>query len=225
MAHTQALLRVLNDWATPATKYERRKHGRVEIAGITYERGHYQSYFTNGARFYELTCDVQVTDLRIDGDTWMVDDPPHWWAMLDHASHFSGNVLVAGLGLGLIVHALAARPEVKSVVVVEREHDVISAVWDELPHGGDTQLMCIEDDFWRVASDAEGFDGVFYDLFVGDGRELTGDAIRCRFELDDIFGEIPIRIHGFENERLDHLSSGRAAAKKLFEGMAKNEHG
>lgn len=36
----------------------------------------------------------------------MVDDPPHFWSMQDYTRKSIGNVLVAGLGLGLVTHEL-----------------------------------------------------------------------------------------------------------------------
>ena len=41
--------------------------------------------------------------------------------MEEHATFYQGRVLVAGLGLGLIVHTLHANPAVQQIVVIERE--------------------------------------------------------------------------------------------------------
>jgi hypothetical protein len=56
--------------------------------------------------------------------------------LADH-EHFvataRGRVLVSGLGLGLVCSALAAKPEVDSVTVVERDADVIALVSPHIP--------------------------------------------------------------------------------------------
>jgi hypothetical protein len=59
------------------------------------------------------------------GEAWMTT------SMLEiesHAWHFRcshGNVLVAGLGMGMFLHAVAAKPDVERVVVIEIDPDVI----------------------------------------------------------------------------------------------------
>lgn len=88
--------------------------------------------------------------LGLDGDEITVDEPAHWWAMLEHARHFRGQVLVAGLGLGLIVHALAANPPVRKITVVERDRDVIEAVWPQrLPAMKAKDAIVVDAGWWE----------------------------------------------------------------------------
>lgn len=60
------------------------------------------------------------------GEVWMsngmLELESHAW----HLHCARGNVLVAGLGMGMFAHAAAAKPEVRRVVVVERDPDVIT---------------------------------------------------------------------------------------------------
>lgn len=59
-------------------------------------------------------------------DVWMstglIELESHAW----HLHCARGNLLVAGLGLGMYVHAASMKPEVKRIVVIESDPDVIA---------------------------------------------------------------------------------------------------
>lgn len=59
---------------------------------------------------------------------WMSDTPPELVAMHAFAQRARGDVLVGGLGLGIVVRYLAMNPRVRSVTVVERERDVLDLI-------------------------------------------------------------------------------------------------
>lgn len=48
-----------------------------------------------------------------------------------------GDVLIAGLGIGLILHPILQKPEVNSVVVLEKERDIINLVLPNLQRCAD----------------------------------------------------------------------------------------
>ena len=126
----------------------------------------------------------------------MVDDYPHAQGMVEHAEHYHGHVLCAGLGLGLIVHALHDRPEVERITVVEREPDVIALVKKYLPKG---KTRVIQDDWYSDRVGRIKPDGVFYDLLVGKGIVLFPAAIREMVTMVDRFRTATaFRVHGFE---------------------------
>ena len=195
-------------WRTPATAYPEAVHGRVRIRRVRYAKGVYDCYGVPDAsgrtwRYYRAARRLPVTTLQIRGRTWMVDDPPHYLAMLEHARHYHGDVLVAGLGLGLIVHALDARPEVRSITVVERDADVIALVRPYLPQG---KLRVLERD-WHgepVAHPAGGrWDGVFFDLLLGDGHALFPAAFAALLDMRRVYPGAVTRVHGFQNDGLN----------------------
>ena len=164
--------------------------------------------------FFQALAALPITNLKIAGRVVMVDDPPHWWAMMDHAAKYRGHVLVAGLGLGLIVHALAANQQVERITVVEREPDVIAAV---APHLPGEKLRIVEGDFFNYHRDFEP-EGVFFDLFVGNGHELMQNAVSMSFALRRRFPAAEVlRIHGFNNDALARLVAIATAAGKLSE--------
>ncbi len=118
--------------------------------------------------------------------------------MEEHAQFYRGHVLVAGLGLGLIVHALATNRSVTRITVVEREQDVIDLVAPLVP-----PVEIVHGDFWEW--DGPTPDGVFFDLFVGNGRELVPDALRAYVQMFQWFSGATIRIHGFNNAWFSRL--------------------
>lgn len=132
-------------WTTPARAYPEKRVGKAEVRRVTYKAGFYRCYGVNKYDLFQLPHDAYITTLRIWGKahskTWMVDDPPHWWAMENLAKNSSGNVLVAGLGLGLVLHALAANDKVKRIVVVEREPDVIKLIEPFLPKDSRREIV------------------------------------------------------------------------------------
>ena len=72
------------------------------------------------------TCVEQPHDVLChNGDAWMstsmLEIESHAW----HLHCCKGNVLIAGLGMGMFLHAVAAKDEVEHVVVLEIDADVI----------------------------------------------------------------------------------------------------
>ena len=89
-----------------------------------------------------------------------------------------GNVLIAGLGLGMILTKILPKPEVKSVTVVEISNDICHLV---LPHlakyMGDfiTKLRVDHDDIFRYTP-TEKYETVYFDIwndYSGDTYEQT----------------------------------------------------
>lgn len=160
----------VRDWHTPATDYPERKVGSAEIERKNYGRGIYLMEQVKGYDFFEVKKPIPITSLKIDKKQWMVDDPLHWEGMEILGQKAKGNVLVGGLGLGLLIHSLAKNPEVKNVDVVEMNKDVIKLIKPQLPdkkikiHKGN-----IFDKEWLVK---DKYDTVILDIWVTErGRQ------------------------------------------------------
>jgi len=183
-------------WATPATSYPLNRVGDMRIHREAADSGLYRYYMLDGHEHY-YTTGHHVTSLQewnppgprraSEGPwhTWMVDDPPHWRAMKGYAQAARGHVLVAGLGLGLVLWALADNPTVESITVVERSHDVISLVAPLLnPYIASRTpkaptLRIEQADFTefvnRVPDTDPGWDTVIVDLWVAHGLPQVFD--------------------------------------------------
>jgi hypothetical protein len=195
---------------------------------LTYKPGFYSMYGVraeDGQQYqhYEALNPLRVTRLRVNGDPVMVDDPPHWFGTLEAASKYTGHVLCAGLGLGLIVHALRRNPRVTAITVVERSPDVIDLIWPHLaPNGrpeGGPQLTLWRGDWWDVNPGAlselvEPPTGIHFDLLVGNGKDLVGAATRAVIDMRRRWPGVPHTVFGMNadviNEMLDEADEQAA---------------
>lgn len=68
------------------------------------------------------------------GDTvWMSDTYHEQFTNYDVVLEARGDVLIAGLGIGMVLLPILKKPEVRSVTVVEKSKDVIALVQPQLP--------------------------------------------------------------------------------------------
>lgn len=205
----------IGKWRSPASEYPRKRSGSAQIKTAWYKPGVYNCYKTREFDFFRALKRLYITILTIDGETWMVDDPPHWWAMEEHAEALQGHVLCAGLGLGLMVHALNKCEQVEHITVVERSPDVIDLVGPLVPHD---KLTIINDDFFELSTDAIApVDGVLFDLFVGTGSEFLSDAVSITAETLMKWDDPTVRVHGLPNPWVENAAKGLLAANLLFE--------
>ena len=174
-----------DSWRTPASDYPEHELGNVKLKSINYQPGIYPCYGVRDYMYFQvldplpvMTLQRKVTPIKQRPSkhwhTWMVDDIPHWWAMQEYASKCSGRVLVGGLGLGLIVHALCDNPAVSRIHVVDYDADVTKVIAPLLPKSSRASIEIVEAEFfdWWYEDD-EDWDNVILDLWVTKGKEQT----------------------------------------------------
>lgn len=197
----------LTEWSTPATTYPLRREGHARIRRSPYRKGEaFQAYKIRNEEgvpvdFFTAEADLPITELSIEGKVWMVDDPPHWWAILRMAPKLRGRVLVGGMGLGLIAHALVSNPDVDEVVVVERNSDVITLVSPLLPG---VETIVAGDLYHHMESD-RNFDSAFVDLWVTNTERETrevyqNEVLPLAARIQALNGRIPVYALGFTGE-------------------------
>jgi len=120
-------------YKTPATDYPLEKVGSAELKRSYDHQNVYVMEGVNNSDFCCVENKIPITSLKINKTTWMVDIPSHWEGMKRLAEKSRGNVLVGGLGLGLVLHALRKNPKVKKIDVYERNKDVIKLMKDKIP--------------------------------------------------------------------------------------------
>lgn len=224
-------------WRTPADAIPDGVVNSAEVRTEFYSKGSWRQMYGLSDRpggpafdYYRIVGRrLSFKVLAVAGAVWMVSDPPHALGMLDHATYYRGRVLVAGLGLGLVLHALAALPAVTDVLVVERSPDVIALVGPHLPKlaggraidflVGDWNDEATHDAVARANARAK-FDGVFFDLFVGDGPAQFGSTLRVMLDLRARFPAALCRIHGFANDHLNSLCAAAEHAQRLLPNLA-----
>ena len=105
-----------------------------------------------------------VAQLFVGGKMVMSD------SMQERVSNFEvcwrarGDVLIAGLGVGMILKPLLSNPEVSSVTVVEKSQDVIDLV---APHYADPKLQVVQGDIfsWRPPKGTT-YDTLYFDVWA-----------------------------------------------------------
>lgn len=107
-----------------------RETARVEHFEITAAEASFVNILR--ARGYEQVQPGQYARLIVNGQLVMSDTDYELWTMRDAVRAARGDVLIGGLGLGLVALAILRKPEVHSVTVVEKNADVVALVEDPL---------------------------------------------------------------------------------------------
>lgn len=190
---------VIQKYETPIDHYPNQKFGKVEIKRL--RASAHSTYFAEGVRghlYYEYAKRTDIIVLKISGKIWMTTDPAYLWSLEHFAEQAKGKVLVAGLGLGIVVHLLTKNPAVTQIDVVDRELDVIGLVQPLLPE--DPRIHVHHDDFYNWCDHA-GMntdyvpDTVIWDLAVGTGGKIS--------EGKEIMFALPLVAGRFMPERWD----------------------
>jgi hypothetical protein len=194
----------LDTWHTPATDYPDTEINGYRIKHIRYSKGIYYNYGIDGYLLFEAMKPLPITNLQEYRNgkwrCWMVDDPPHERAMEIYAEQSQGNILVAGLGLGLVLHALAKNDKVKSITCIEISQSVIDLMQPNIIHL--PKIEIVKADFYDYAKqDNTEWDGMIIDLWVA--NEKTKMGIMCHevkpfaVGLKLKYPDTPMTFHGF----------------------------
>ncbi len=74
----------------------------------------------------------RYTRLTVDGQLWMTDTDAEMSDHMAFVNHVvaarAGHILITGLGLGMVVHAMLLLPRMQRVDVIETDSDVIALV-------------------------------------------------------------------------------------------------
>lgn len=184
-------------WKTPATGIPEQSMGNFRIikrdvkAGVAWPMNK-----TFGYDYCIFMNDAILTLLqeRI-GDTWrdwMVDSPYEWYAMGEYAIRAEpGNVLICGLGLGLILHHLTRRKDFDVIKVIEISNEVICMISPYLPR--DKRIKIIKKDFFdaipKLSLQGEEFSTIIVDIWAGYAYEYLKEFKRARELLNQHYPE------------------------------------
>jgi len=121
--------------------------GRIEYLG--FEPGTYLELRTKQSLF----CNVVMSDTPMELRT-----------NLDAIYNSNGNVLIGGLGIGAILLLIQERPEVKSVIVIEKYKEIIEMVKPFLPLN--EKVKIIEADIFEWLPEKNNkFDTIYFDIW------------------------------------------------------------
>ena len=109
---------------------------------------------------------------------WMSDTPPEQIQHKEVAKKCSGRILVGGLGLGLVATMLAKKKSVTSIVVIEKEKDVIDLVWKHLDLKGKGEIIHQDlFDYLKQDMNKEHFDYCYFDIWSPDSERVLYEYV------------------------------------------------
>jgi hypothetical protein len=190
------------NWHT--VDYPLKKHGFAEIVHTKYDSGCYVMEGVDGFAFYELDSPIILNNLKINGETAMIDDPLHWIGMQRLAEHCKGRVIIAGLGLGLILHHLVKNKDVDEILVVEVNQFVIDLIEPLLPNDDRVRIVC-EDIRAFELSELAQYDTIVFDVWVKGEKGMridfpsTGEIMARAEALRTIYKK-NVMVWGLRNE-------------------------
>jgi len=106
--------------------------------------------------------------LLIDGRCWMSDAPDERELNRVIVERARGDVLICGLGLGMILLPILAKPEVQSVTVLEKNRNVIELI---APAYRSRKLVILEADVWHWETGRQ-FDVIWQDIVFDPLNEM-----------------------------------------------------
>lgn len=146
------------------------KKGKYEIQHATIPKGTEMIVVSmrNAIMMGEQPCqlisdtDWVIHKLRSGGDVLMSDSPQETFLLNKGVKDAKGNVLIGGLGLGYVASKIIAKPNVKSVTVVELEKDIIDMVQPYI----DDRIKVIHMDLFKyLESGVAKFNYAYFDIW------------------------------------------------------------
>lgn len=111
--------------------------------------------------------------LRVHGELMMSDTRMEHMTNYDFVRFAKGNILVAGLGLGMILHPILDKDSVTNVTVVEKYADVITLIRPTIPH---PKLTLINADIyeWKPSKGIK-YDCIYFDIWAEQSTDTLED--------------------------------------------------
>lgn len=125
----------------------------------------------SSGRQYDL-FEIQVgtyVRLMINNELMMSDTPMEQRSNQEFIEAANGDVLVAGLGIGLILKTALLKREVKSITVIEKNQDVINITLPKIKHEKLNVVCCDIHDYLKSpelkAKDHPVYDTIYFDIW------------------------------------------------------------
>jgi hypothetical protein len=150
--------------------------------------------------------------LYVNGELMMSDTAMERGSNMGVVIKATGNVIIAGLGLGMIIHPIADKKEVKTITIVEKSADVIKLVAASLPK----KATVVEGDIFKW-SPAKGtkYDTIYFDIWPS----ITTDNLKDMATLNRRFARCKAPgawVNSWQREKLLYRRS-----QERFSGMVR----
>ena len=126
------------------------------------------------AMFHGIPCGKFVRLLH-NGSVVMSDTDMEKRTNANFVRNAHGNVLIGGLGIGLILLAIQDKPEVEKIVVVEKHREVIDLVKDQLPLNEKVEV--VNADVWEYTP-TEKFNTIYMDIWNFINTDVYRDSMK-----------------------------------------------
>lgn len=104
--------------------------------------------------------------LIIDGECMMSDTPMEKRTSMDFMINAYGDVLICGLGIGMVILPLLENEKIKTVTVLEKYQDVIDCVLPQIEkYDTEKKLKVIHQDCFEFTT-KDKFDTIFIDIWA-----------------------------------------------------------
>lgn len=131
--------------------------------------------------------------LKVDGELMMTDTPHEIRTNLDLIENARGDVLIAGLGLGMVLVPLLLNRRVRSVTVVEKSRGVMNLVKPRLRKWREHQgmigakpapLEILNFDIFEWEPDGKKWDTIYFDIWptIGTANLVGGNKLKKKFK-------------------------------------------
>lgn len=118
--------------------------------------------------------------LTVNGTLMMTDTQMEQRTNMDLLHAARGNVLIAGLGIGMVLPPVLQKPEVDTVLVVEKSQDVIDLVGPHLEQRFEDRLFIFQGDIFTWTPEPSwSFDVIYFDIWP----TITADNLS---EMEDL---------------------------------------
>jgi spermidine synthase len=136
-----------------------------------------------GRRVSEYVPPGRYARLNVLGELMMTDTLMEWETSYPFIEAARGNVLVAGLGLGMALVPVLQKQEVTSVTVVEKNQDVIDLVEKHLPNQDKLQALRADIFEWTPPAKVK-FDTIYFDIwpFINQDNQNEIKKLKKRFK-------------------------------------------
>lgn len=102
--------------------------------------------------------------LTYNGDVVMSDTPMEQRTNRKFVREANGDVLVGGLGIGMIVLAIQDKPDVNSITIIEKSHEVIEMITSQLKFNDKVKIINADVFTWKPEK-GQKFDCIYMDIW------------------------------------------------------------
>ena len=116
--------------------------------------------------------------LLVNGELMMSNTPMEKRTSASFVCNAEGDVLICGLGIGLVILPLLESEKVKSITVVEKYQDVIDCVLPQIKeYDTENKLTVICEDCFKFKTDKR-FDTVFIDIWANINSDIYKEEMK-----------------------------------------------